>query len=78
MARKLKIGLQVKIITGKHKTHVGSITKITGEYVTVSGVPGLKRTVKANPRTNTEGGFKMVERKIHQSNIKVVEGAKDE
>ena len=78
MARKLRIGINVKIITGKYRKHEGQIKKIDGDYIIVSGVPGLKKTVKADPRTQTEGGFKTVERKIHSSNVVVLEGAKDE
>jgi large subunit ribosomal protein L24 len=60
---------QVKIITGKHKGQVGSVLKVSGDYIYVQGINMLHHFVRRNPQADEEGGIRKKEGQIHISNI---------
>lgn len=70
---KIKKGDQVVVLTGKDCGARGKVLQLflKQQRVIVEGVNLVKKTVKANPRTNTAG--KIIEREaaIHISNIAI-------
>lgn len=72
MAKKIKKGIKVIVITGAHKGTVGTIEQINGDRVAVDTLPKLKKGRKADPRRQIEAGYDMVARFIHISNVSPV------
>ena len=70
---KIKVGDNVKVITGSNKGKEGKVLKIfrNENRVLVDGVNIVKKHVKPN-RTNESGGILEVEAPIHISNVKVL------
>ena len=66
---KLKKGDEVIVITGKDKNRRGKIIKIAGDRITVEGLNIVKKCIKSNPRTNTQGEVVDKEAPIHRSNV---------
>jgi large subunit ribosomal protein L24 len=56
---KIKKGDEVIILTGKNKGTRGKVLRVSesGKKVTVEGANLIKKCVRANPNTNTEGGI---------------------
>ena len=75
---KIKVGDQVKVITGQYKDSVGKVLKtLKNEHkIVVEGVNVRKRHVKPN-QMNNQGGIFDVERPIDVSNVKLVENKKE-
>ena len=71
---KIKVGDNVRVITGSNKGKEGKVLKVlrNENRVLVDGVNVIKKHVKPN-RTNETGGILEVEAPIHRSNVKVVE-----
>jgi len=74
MKRKIhvKVGDQVKIISGFYKDEIGQITKVdkqTGK-VTVQGINFKFKHLKPNTE-NEIGEIKQIEAPIHHSNVKL-------
>ena len=60
----------VKVIVGKDKGTLGVIKQVlSNDKLIVEGVNLRKKTVKANPQQNEQGGFKTIEGPIHRSNV---------
>ena len=70
---KIKVGDNVRVITGSNKGKEGKVLKVlrTENKVLVDGVNIVKKHVKPN-RTNESGGILETEAPIHISNVKVV------
>ena len=69
----MKVGDNVRVITGTNKGKEGKILKIfrKDNKVLVDGVNIVKKHMKPN-RTNESGGILEVEAPIHISNVKVL------
>ena len=70
---KLKVGDNVRVITGSNKGKEGKVLKVlrNENRVLVDGVNVVKKHIKPN-RTNETGGILEVEAPIHLSNVKVL------
>ena len=70
---KLKVGDNVRVITGSNKGKEGKVLKVlrNENRVLVDGVNIIKKHVKPN-RANETGGILEVEAPIHLSNVKVL------
>ena len=71
---KLKVGDNVRVITGSNKGKEGKVLKVlrSENRVLVDGVNVVKKHVKPN-RTNESGGILEVEAPIHASNVKLID-----
>ena len=71
---KLKVGDNVRVITGSNKGKEGKVLKVfrKEERVLVDGVNIVKKHIKPN-RQNETGGILEVEAPIHVSNVKVLD-----
>ena len=75
---KIKVGDNVKVITGSNKGKEGKVLKIfrSENRVLVDGVNIVKKHVKPNSQNET-GGILEIEAPIHISNVKVLEKKKE-
>lgn len=73
----MKVGDNVRVITGTNKGKEGKVLKIFRKEgkVVVDGVNVVKKHVKPN-RTNETGGILEVEAPINASNVKLANAAK--
>ena len=71
---KIKVGDNVRVITGSNKGKEGKVLKVlrNENKVLIDGVNIVKKHVKPN-RTNESGGILEVEAPIHISNVKVLD-----
>jgi len=71
---KIKVGDNVRVITGSNKNKEGKVLKVlrNENKVIIDGVNIVKKHVKAN-RQNETGGILEVEAPIHISNVKVLD-----
>ena len=71
---KLKVGDNVRVITGSNKGKEGKVLKVlrNENKVLIDGVNIVKKHVKPN-RTNESGGILETEAPIHISNVKVLD-----
>jgi large subunit ribosomal protein L24 len=72
---KIKKGDMVKVIAGDDKGKTGEVLKVIPKEakVIVKGVNIAKKAVKPSD-ANPKGGFEYIEKPIHISNVKKVEG----
>jgi len=70
---KIKKGDEVIILTGKSKNARGKVLRVLekGSKVTVEGANLIKKHVKPNPNTNTQGGIVEREAPLHISNVAI-------
>ena len=70
---KIKVGDNVRVITGSNKGKEGKVLKVLKKEnrVLIDGVNVVKKHVKPN-RENETGGILEVEAPLHISNVKVV------
>jgi large subunit ribosomal protein L24 len=70
---KIKVGDNVRVITGSNKGKEGKVLKVlrNENRVLVDGVNVVKKHIKPN-RANETGGILEVEAPIHISNVKLV------
>ncbi len=73
--RKIRKEDDVIVITGKDKGNRGSVLRVLGDYVVVSGINKAKKHQKPNPVKGTTGGIVEVEMPIHVSNVAIFNGA---
>jgi large subunit ribosomal protein L24 len=73
--RKIKRDDDVIVITGKDKGNRGSVLRVLGDYVLVSGVNKVKKHEKPNPMKGTSGGIVEMEKPIHMSNVAIFNAA---
>lgn len=74
MARKIKKGDQVVVISGSDKGKVGKILKVIGERVVVEGV--ALATIHKKPTSQSPGQITKSERSVHISNVSHQENGK--
>jgi len=69
--KKIRKGDEVIVLTGKSKGLRGKVLRVTddGNRVVVEGLQMIKKHLKPNPNTNTQGGIIERESSIHISNI---------
>ena len=69
---KIKVGDNVRVITGSNKGKEGKVLKVlrSENKVVVDGINVVKKHLKPN-RTNESGGILEIEAPIHISNVKV-------
>jgi len=70
---KIKKGDEVIVLTGKSKGLRGKVLRVVaeGKRVVVEGVNLVKKHVKPNPNTNTQGGIIKREAALDISNIAI-------
>jgi len=75
---KIKKGDTVKVIAGDDRGKTGEVLKVLPKEakVLVKGVNVVKKAVKPTEQ-NPKGGFEYIEKPIHISNVKKVEGWED-
>ena len=75
---KVKVGDNVKVLTGNDKGKVGKVLKTLKKdnKVIVEGIHIVKRHMKPN-RMNEAGGIITKEAPIHASNVKVLQDKKE-
>ena len=75
---KIKVGDNVKVITGSNKGKEGKVLNVLRKdnRVVIDGVNIVKKHVKPN-RQNETGGILEIEAPIHISNVKVLEKKKE-
>lgn len=68
---KIRRGDEVVVLTGKDKGKTGKVLRLLGgaSRVVVEGINLVKKTVKVNPETNEQGGFKWIEASLDVSNV---------
>lgn len=69
--RKIKRGDEVVVIAGKDKGKRGTVRKVLGDRVIVSGVNLVKKHQRPNPLRGIEGGVIQMEAPIHISNVMI-------
>lgn len=71
--RKIKKGDEVIILAGKSKGAHGKVLRMleNGTRVVVEGVNLIKKHIKPNPNTNTQGGIVEREASLHISNVAI-------
>lgn len=68
---KIKKNDDVIIITGKDKGNRGSVVRVLGDRLLVSGVNKVKKHQKPNPVKGLTGGIISQEMPIHVSNVAI-------
>ncbi len=69
--RKIRKNDDVIVITGKDKGSRGSVLRVLGDRVLVSGVNKVKKHLKPNPVKGETGGIVEREMSIHISNVAI-------
>lgn len=71
--KKIKKGDEVIVLTGKQKGVRGKVLRIVkdGNKAIVEGANLVKKHIKPNPNTNTQGGIIEREAPLHISNIAI-------
>jgi large subunit ribosomal protein L24 len=72
---KIKRNDQVVVIAGKDKGKKGRVLRVIADKnrVLVEGVGMIKKHMKPNPQTNTQGGILEQEAPIHISNVMLMD-----
>jgi large subunit ribosomal protein L24 len=73
--RKIRKDDDVIVIAGKDKGNRGSVLKVAGDYVLVSGINKVKKHQKPNPMKGTSGGIVEIEKPLHVSNVAIYNAA---
>ncbi|MBI5658588.1 MAG: 50S ribosomal protein L24 [Nitrosomonadales bacterium] len=73
--RKIRKDDDVVVITGKDKGNRGSVLRVLGDRVLVSGVNKVKKNQKPNPVKGEVGGIVEKEMSIHISNVAIYNAA---
>ncbi len=76
--KRIKKNDEVIVLTGgaKIKGKTGTVSKVDGDRVIVSGVNMVTKHIKADPNNNISGGRVKKEASIHISNLMLVEDGK--
>jgi large subunit ribosomal protein L24 len=69
--RKIKKNDDVIIIAGKDRGNRGSVLRVLGDRLLVSGINMVKKHQKPNPVKGLTGGIVAVEMSIHASNVAI-------
>ncbi|MBU0727271.1 50S ribosomal protein L24 [Patescibacteria group bacterium] len=75
--RNIRIGMQVKVISGNHKGESGKVLVVMPKTnrIIVQGVNFIKKATRPTQQ-NPSGGFSEKEASIHISNVMVVQSGK--
>ncbi len=74
--KRIKKGDEVVIIAGKDKGSIGTVEKVDGERVVVTGQNMVTKHIKPNPMSGETGGRIQKEASIHVSNVQLAEDSK--
>lgn len=74
--KRIKKGDEVVIIAGKDKGGIGTVEKVDGDRVVVTGQNMVTKNIKPNPISGETGGRIQKEALIHVSNVMLVEDGK--
>ncbi len=69
--RKIKKNDDVIVIAGKDRGNRGSVLRVLGDRLLVSGVNMVKKHQKSNPVKGLAGGIVAMEISIHASNVAI-------
>ena len=71
---KIKKDDKVVVLVGKDKGKSGKVLRLrdNGTRVVVEGVNLVRKTIKANPEANQQGGFKWIEAALDISNVAIL------
>ena len=72
---KIKKNDDVIVIAGKDKGSRGSVLRVIGDRLLVSGVNKVKKHMKPNPTKGETGGIVAIEMSIHASNVAIYNAA---
>jgi large subunit ribosomal protein L24 len=72
---KIKKNDDVIVIAGKDKGNRGSVLRVLGDYLVVSGINKVKKHQKPNPMKGISGGIVEKEMPIHASNVAIFNAA---
>lgn len=73
--QRLRVGDEVIVTSGSHKSSRGRIKQLRGERVVVEGVNLVKRHTKAT--ANQPGGILEIEAPLHASNVMLIDPETD-
>jgi large subunit ribosomal protein L24 len=73
--RKIKKNDDVIVIAGKDKGSRGSVLRVLGDRLLVSGVNKVKKHQRPNPVKGEQGGIVEQEASIHVSNVAIYNAA---
>lgn len=73
MARKIKSGDEVIVLSGKDKGQRGTVTKVlsTNNKVLVEGINMVKKHQKPNPNAGIQGGIISMEKPLYTSSVAI-------
>ncbi len=72
---KIKKNDDVIVIAGKDKGNRGSVLRVVGDRLLVSGINKVKKHQKPNPAKGQTGGIVSMEMSIHASNVAIYNAA---
>ena len=72
---KIKKNDDVIVLAGKDKGNRGSVLRVVGDRLLVSGINKVKKHQKPNPAKGQTGGIVTIEMPIHASNVAIYNGA---
>ena len=72
---KIKKNDDVIVIAGKDKGNRGSVLRVVGDRLLVSGINKVKKHQKPNPAKGQTGGIVTMEMSIHASNVAIYNAA---
>lgn len=72
---KIKKNDDVIVIAGKDKGSRGSVLRVVGDRLLVSGINKVKKHQKPNPAKGQTGGIVAMEMSIHASNVAIYNAA---
>jgi len=72
---KIKKDDTVVVLTGRDRGRSGKVIRLADDRVLVEGINMLKKNVKPNPHTQTQGGIVEKEAALHISNVAVLNPA---
>ena len=73
--RKIKKNDEVIVISGRDKGSRGTVLRVLGDRLLVSGVNLVKKHQKSNPVKGLTGGIVAMEISVHASNIAIYNAA---
>lgn len=67
--KRIKKDDTVVVLTGKSRSHVGKVLRVSDDRVWVEGANLMKKHIKPNPQLDQRGGIVTKEGSIHVSNV---------
>jgi large subunit ribosomal protein L24 len=69
--KRIRKGDEVMVIAGRDRGRRGIVLRVAEDRVWVEGIHMVKKHLKPNPNTNTQGGIVEREAPLHVSNIMI-------